>query len=334
MRELGKLIRHHAFNHQTPFFSVIERGAHKTPETRELTLHIVNQMIKEGKFYMPKMDIQLRNQLSEVEIQLVLNEEHAYPISGFPRCMHEDGTEDKTSLRPLPTNTRRWAGRSNSTNAQRRKIWQPPDRAQFCLERKMLDEADPDYYANSLNLVSEVSGTGPPLHDVNSISSASMPLTSETDHPGIPEIHGKEVLLHDVKSTSAASTLPISEVDHNFICEIDGKELPIPSPQEMGSSQQPSIPVAPMEPARIRPTPHDQPAPQHQSVPQDQPAPQAQAAPPQRQSVPQDQPATQAHPTPQAQPAPQSQYTLSWGVSTTLLLSLLLWISLVWHTLD
>jgi hypothetical protein len=40
--------------------------------------------------------IHISNKLSEIEIYLTLNEEHSFPISGFPRCLVDDDKE-KTS---------------------------------------------------------------------------------------------------------------------------------------------------------------------------------------------------------------------------------------------
>jgi hypothetical protein len=94
VRELGKLILHQAYRYRNPFFSVEERGSHDKPETRDLSPVIVSKMIREGKFQMRRLNIQLKNRLSEVNILLYLNEEHKYTISGFPRCMYDDGTGD------------------------------------------------------------------------------------------------------------------------------------------------------------------------------------------------------------------------------------------------
>jgi hypothetical protein len=59
--------------------------------TRELTADVVGKMINEGKFHMMrKLNVQLRNKLSEIEILLDLNETQKHPISGFPRCLYDD----------------------------------------------------------------------------------------------------------------------------------------------------------------------------------------------------------------------------------------------------
>jgi hypothetical protein len=47
---------------------------------------------------MRKMKIQLRNKLSDVEIQLFLNDEQLHSISGFPRCLFNDENAKASKL--------------------------------------------------------------------------------------------------------------------------------------------------------------------------------------------------------------------------------------------
>lgn len=96
MQELGKLIRTQSYRDRNPFFLVREKGIHGKSESRELSPDIVGSMINQGKFPMRKMNIELRNKLSDVEIYLFLNDVQQHSISGFPRCLFND-ENDKAS---------------------------------------------------------------------------------------------------------------------------------------------------------------------------------------------------------------------------------------------
>ena len=101
MQELGKLIRTQSYRDKNPFFLVRERGMHGKHESRELSPDIVGSMINQGKFPMRKMRIELRNKLSDVEIYLYLNAAQQHSISGFPRCLFNDGNDKASEFRCL-----------------------------------------------------------------------------------------------------------------------------------------------------------------------------------------------------------------------------------------
>ncbi|KAF3043355.1 hypothetical protein E8E11_008222 [Didymella keratinophila] len=90
MQELGNVIRNQSYRNKNPFFLVREKGMHGKTESRERSLDIVGSMINQGKFPIRKMNIQLRNKLSDVEIYLFLNDGQHHSISGFPRCLFND----------------------------------------------------------------------------------------------------------------------------------------------------------------------------------------------------------------------------------------------------
>ncbi len=96
MQELGKLIRDRCYKEKDPFFLVRERGIHGKFAMRNITPDIIGNMINFGKFTMRKMQVELGNKLSEVEIYLYLNDEQQHSISGFPRCLFDD-EKDKAS---------------------------------------------------------------------------------------------------------------------------------------------------------------------------------------------------------------------------------------------
>lgn len=97
MQELGKLIRNQSYRDKIPCFRVRE-GMHGRFESHELSPDIIGSMISQGKFFMRKMKIQLRNKLSDVEIQLFLNDEQLHSISGFPRCLFNDENAKASKL--------------------------------------------------------------------------------------------------------------------------------------------------------------------------------------------------------------------------------------------
>ena len=97
MQELGKLIRSQSHPYKMPCFRVRE-GMHARSETHELSPDIIGSMISQGKFLMRKMKIQLRNKLSDVEIQFFLNDEQLHSISGFPRCLFNDENAKASKL--------------------------------------------------------------------------------------------------------------------------------------------------------------------------------------------------------------------------------------------
>jgi hypothetical protein len=91
-------------------------------------------------------------------------------------------------------------------------------------------------------------------HNVNSLALQLMPRISKAGQT-ISEIEGKELRLHNANwPTLAFTPAQISEGNYNTVAEIDGKELPLPSPQEMDSSQQPSIRVTSATPIHNHPT--------------------------------------------------------------------------------
>jgi hypothetical protein len=223
--EIGKVINDQAYRGKDPFFLVRERGPHGKVAKHDLTHDVVARMIRAGRFQMPKVTIQLKNQLSEVEIQLSLNDDHTYPISGFPRCMCDDG-QDKSSMqastsslivadlisasfRPLPANPRRWAGRSNTTSARRRKLWQPPDRQQYFYERSKMEQSAIDLRIRQ-------------AHEL-----PDQPMEQSTPPPRTLPLQSIENLTH---------IPPVCEMD-DPICEIDGTEIARPA-QELDSNQE------------------------------------------------------------------------------------------------
>jgi hypothetical protein len=66
MQELGKLIREESYAARSPFFLIREKGTHGNSDVREVTPDIIGNMVAQGKFMMRKMNIQLRNKLSEI----------------------------------------------------------------------------------------------------------------------------------------------------------------------------------------------------------------------------------------------------------------------------
>lgn len=87
MQGLGKLIRTQSYPDNNPCFLISKKGMHGRSASRELSPDIIGSMINQGKFPMRKMNIELRNKLSDVEI---LNDAQPRPISGFPRCPFND----------------------------------------------------------------------------------------------------------------------------------------------------------------------------------------------------------------------------------------------------
>jgi hypothetical protein len=90
VQELGKLLREVSYRDRNPCFRIHDVGAGQT-DSRDIGPDIIGEMIRSGKFQMRKMNIELQNKLSEIEIVLDLNEEDQYCISGFPRCLFDDG---------------------------------------------------------------------------------------------------------------------------------------------------------------------------------------------------------------------------------------------------
>ena len=97
MQELGKLIRNRSHRDKIPCFRVRE-GMHGRFQSHELSPDIIGSMLSQGKFLMRKIKIPLRNKLSDVEIQLFLNDEQLHSISGFPRCLFNDENAKASKL--------------------------------------------------------------------------------------------------------------------------------------------------------------------------------------------------------------------------------------------
>ena len=93
------MLREKSYRGRNPFFSIKESGVRPHAEIqRDIAPDVIGKMIREGRFDFRPVNIELQNQLSETEIKLHLNENQAYLISGFPRCLYQDDL-DKTSRR-------------------------------------------------------------------------------------------------------------------------------------------------------------------------------------------------------------------------------------------
>lgn len=161
MSELGKLIRQQSFRERQAYFLIRERGSGGITSELDLGWDVVGKMINHGKCELRKIHITTANKLAKVDIQLHLNEDFKFDISGFPCCLFDDGKDVSSTYallqqwdysshfigtrRPMPSSSRRWAARSNSTNAQRRKAWQPPQRTEQPAVSAISNYASPDY---------------------------------------------------------------------------------------------------------------------------------------------------------------------------------------------
>ncbi|KAE9983700.1 hypothetical protein BLS_003847 [Venturia inaequalis] len=85
----------------------------------------VRGMILDRLFQMPIITIKISEKLSITDFNLVMDEDHIFPISGFPRSIFGDESRPSTSQRSVSSDPNRWAGLT-SQRKKVRKEWKPP----------------------------------------------------------------------------------------------------------------------------------------------------------------------------------------------------------------
>lgn len=98
--ELGRFIKKNAIAGHDPHFVIKEEGNEiDQPEEVYLDTSVLNRMINQQAFRMNGVDIRRPTKFSRTEISLCLTRDASYPISGFPRRLH-DGKPSIQGTRP------------------------------------------------------------------------------------------------------------------------------------------------------------------------------------------------------------------------------------------